>query len=415
MILSHLKIAWKVLLRRKFFTFVSLFGTAFTLVVLMVIAAMMDGFLSPGGPESNLDRTLFISRMAMRGAENEWTGNPGYGFLDKYCRDLPGVASMSIYTEPGSVTTFLNGEKILSELRRTDGDYWSVFTFRFLEGRAFSREDVDNAANVAVINAATRRKFFGEGTAVGRTLEAGGRSYTVIGVVADVPRVRDAAYGDIWAPLTTAKSDEYRTRLMGNFSAALLARSRSDFPAIRAEFQRRLPTVQLTDPANYDRLEGAPRTRFDDLVSETAGTDGRDERARTTLFIVAASLAALLFMSLPAINLVNLNISRILERSSEIGIRKAFGATSGDLVGQFLLENLVLVLMGGAIGLVASAWILDLINKSGWIPHAAFQLNGRVFLVAFALSAFFGLLSGVYPAWRMSRLEPVQALNGGTR
>ena len=107
MILSHLKIAWKVLLRRKFFTFVSLFGTAFTLVVLMVIVAMMDGFLSPGGPEVNLDRTLFISRMAMRGAENEWTGNPGYGFLDKYCRDIPGVLAMSIYTEPGTSTTFL--------------------------------------------------------------------------------------------------------------------------------------------------------------------------------------------------------------------------------------------------------------------------------------------------------------------
>jgi putative ABC transport system permease protein len=415
MILSHLKIAWKVLLRRKFFTFVSLFGTAFTLVVLMVIAAMMDGFLSPGGPEVNLDRTLFISRMAMRGEQNEWTGNPGYGFLDKYCRDLPGVAAMSIYTEAGSVTSFLDGEKILSDLRRTDGDYWSVFAFRFLEGRAYSREDVANAASVAVITAATRRRFFGEGPALGRTLETGGRSYTVIGVVADVPRVRDAAYGEIWAPLTTIKGDEYRTRLMGNFTAALLARSKGDFPAIRAEFARRLPTVQLTDPENYDRMEGSPRTRFEELAGEAAGTEGADERPRTALFVAVGMLAALLFMSLPAINLVNLNISRILERSSEIGIRKAFGATSGNLVGQFLLENLVLVLMGGAIGFMASAWILDLINRSGWIPHAAFQLNWRVFLAAFALSAFFGLLSGVYPAWRMSRLEPVQALNGGSR
>jgi putative ABC transport system permease protein len=415
MILSHLKIAWKVLLRRKFFTFVSLFGTAFTLVVLMVIAAMMDGFLSPGGAEDKLDRTLFISRMAMRGAENEWTGNPGYGFLDRYCRDLPGVQAMSIYTEPGGSISFVDGTKIVSELRRTDGDYWQVLGFRFLEGRPYSREDVDNSASVAVINAATRKRFFGEANAVGRTLETGGRTYTVVGVVEDVPRVRDTAFADIWAPLTTIRTDDYKQRLMGNFNAALLARSASDFPMIRAEFKRRLPTVQMTDPEHYDRMEGAPRTRFEDLVSETAGTDGHEERARTGLFLAVAALATLLFMSLPAINLVNLNISRILERSSEIGIRKAFGATSGDLVNQFLLENLVLVLMGGAVGFVASSWILHLINTSGWIPYAAFTLNWRVFLAALGLSAVFGILSGVYPAWRMSRLEPVDALNGVSR
>ncbi|HEX7878599.1 MAG TPA: ABC transporter permease, partial [Candidatus Eisenbacteria bacterium] len=363
MFLSHLKIALKVLLRRKFFTFVSLFGTAFTLVVLMVIAAMMDGFLSAGGPEPNLDRTLYISRMAMRGPENEWNGNPGYGFLDKYCRDLPGVQVMSLYTDAGNTISFLDGNKITSDLRRTDAQYWTIHRYRFLEGGPFTEDDVTSARPVAVINATTRHRFFGDGTAVGRTLETGGRSYTVVGVVADVSRARDAVYGDIWAPLTTAKTDDYRTRLMGSFSAALLTRSRADFPAIRAEFARRLPTVQMSEPERYDRMEGAPRTRFEDMAGEIAGTEGPSEKARTTLFLFGATLAALLFMSLPAINLVNLNISRILERSSEIGIRKAFGATSGHLVGQFLLENIVLVLMGGLIGLAASAWILDLINR----------------------------------------------------
>jgi len=415
MFTSHLKIALKVLLRRKFFTFVSLFGTAFTLVVLMVIAAMLDGFLSPGGPEPNLDRTLFVSHMAMLGPENEWDGNPGYGFLDRYSRDLPGVQVMSLYTEPGSTISFLDGNKITSDLRRTDAAYWTVHRFRFLEGGPFTEEDVANARTVAVINATTRRRFFGDGTAVGRTLDTGSRQYTVVGVVEDVTRVREAAYGDIWAPITTSKTDDYKTRLMGNFNAALVARSAADFPAIRAEFARRLPTVQLTEPERYQRMEGSPQTRFEEMAGEIAGREGPAEKSRTVLFLLGATLAALLFMSLPAINLINLNVSRILERSSEIGIRKAFGATSGHLVGQFLLENVVLVLMGGLIGLLASAWILDLVNRSGLIPYAAFHVNLRVFGVALLLSSFFGILSGVYPAWRMSRMDPVRALNGGSR
>ncbi|TPW02360.1 MAG: hypothetical protein FD129_3210, partial [bacterium] len=120
-------------------------------------------------------------------------------------------------------------------------------------------------------------------------------------------------------------------------------------------------------------------------MGEAAGTSGDDERPRTGLFLLGLSLATLLFMALPAINLVNLNISRMLERSSEIGIRKAFGATSGHLVAQFLVENLVLVLISGAVGLVASAWALELINRSGWIPNASFHVNGRVFVEALLL------------------------------
>ncbi|TPW02359.1 MAG: hypothetical protein FD129_3209 [bacterium] len=200
MITSHLKIAGKVLLRRKFFTFVSLFGTAFTLVVLMVVAAIFDAVVSPAAPEVNLDRTLFISHMAMRGPENEWTGSPGYGFLDRYCRDIPGVVAMSIFTESGSSLGFVDGRKIESQLRRTDGNYWTLHGFRFLEGRPYSEEDVANAASVAVISAGTRTRFFGEGAALGRTLETGGRAYTVVGIVSDVPRIREAAYADIWTP-----------------------------------------------------------------------------------------------------------------------------------------------------------------------------------------------------------------------
>src|SRR6185295_18659181 len=80
----------------------------------------------------------------------------------------------------------------------------------------------------------------------------------------------------------------------------------------------------------------------------------------------------LLFMLLPAINLVNINLSRILERSSEIGVRKAFGATSGTLVGQFVVENVFLTLLGGLLGWILCAAALAVLNGSGLIPYADF-------------------------------------------
>jgi putative ABC transport system permease protein len=112
---------------------------------------------------------------------------------------------------------------------------------------------------------------------------------------------------------------------------------------------------------------------------------------------------------------VNLQVSRILERASEIGVRKAFGASSRTLVGQFVVENVALSLVGGALGFVLSRLVLDALSASGVLAYARFTVNSRVFLYGLGFALFFGVLSGVYPAWRMSRLHPVEALRGSTR
>ena len=118
-------------------------------------------------------------------------------------------------------------------------------------------------------------------------------------------------------------------------------------------------------------------------------------------------------MLMPTINLVNINVSRILERSSEIGVRKAFGASSATLIGQFLVETIFLTLIGGLLGLGLSGAMMQLINDSNVIAHARLALNWRIFAMGMGLSVLFGLISGVYPAYKMSKLQAVEALKGG--
>jgi putative ABC transport system permease protein len=413
MLTNYLKLAFKVLMRRKFFTFVSLFGTSVTLLVLMIAAAMLDHSFAPLAPEVRMDRTLLISYMAMRGPENEWSGDPGYGFLDRYCRDIPHVERMSIFTGAHGIATFVGGEKVELQLRRTDAEYWNILDYAFVAGQAYGAAEVTDGTRAAVVSESAARALFGRQPAVGRSFEAEGQRFTVIGVVRNVSRVRDCAWADVWAPLTTLPNDAWKTALMGDCNAMLLADARRNFPAIRAEFAARLPHVVMTEPDRYQKMAGSPRTRLEDVAAEAAGTT--HDVPRTGLFIGVLVLLALLFMLLPAINLVNMNISRIFERVSEIGVRKAFGASTGHLVGQFIVENIVLALLGGAIGFVLSVGALHLINQSGWIPNADFRVNPRIFLYGLGLSLFFGVLSGAYPAWRMARLDPIEALRGGSR
>ena len=166
---------------------------------------------------------------------------------------------------------------------------------------------------------------------------------------------------------------------------------------------------------HFSKLEATPETLFDSIGRMFVG-DGSDQQTGygPRLRIVLA-VAACLFMLLPAVNLINLNTSRIMERASEIGVRKAFGASSRTLVGQFVVENLVLTLVGAAIGFLVAALLLQVINSSGMIQYAQLHLNYRIFGWGVVLAVGFGLLSGVYPAWRMSRLHPVMALKGASR
>ena len=99
-----------------------------------------------------------------------------------------------------------------------------------------------------------------------------------------------------------------------------------------------------------------------------------------------------------------------MERSSEIGVRKAFGASSRTLVYQFIVENLILTFLGGAIGLVLSVIIIQFINSFHLIANLELTVNFTVLFYSLLVCLVFGLFSGVYPAWRMSKLNVVTAL-----
>jgi putative ABC transport system permease protein len=318
---------------------------------------------------------------------------------------------MAIYSKPHSVTSFVDLEKMVFDLRYTEGPYWEILDFDFIEGGPYTPEDERNANPVTVITEATRRRYFGDRSVLGELIETGGQRFRVVGVVHNVPVTRMTAAADLWAPLSTAKSQEFRTEIIRGFHALLLAGSRKDFPAIKAEFESRLKHVELPEP--YQTIYGTPMTRLEfAVVSLDTPSDGRPPVLKVVL--IWLGLVAV-FLLLPTINLVNINLSRILERSPEIGIRKAFGASSLHLAGQFIFENLFLSLLGSVLALAGAAGVLSIIESSGLIPYADFKLNYRVFFYALILACFFGLLSGAFPAWRMSRLNPVNALRGGKR
>ena len=409
MLKNYFKIAIAVLKRRKFFTFISLFGISFTLTILIVLTAFIDHLLSPAYPDVNRDRELFMTRMKYESSKADWINqsSPSFYFFDHYVSKLKANFKLALYTNNQSANAYHDNKKIVVDLKYTNVTFWEVYQFEFLEGRPYNKQQLTNADKVVVISTDARDKYFGEGsTAVGQYLEANNIRYRVIGVVRPAPFLNYYAYSEIYLPYTLSSSNLKGTNLMGDFNGTLLANSASDLPGIKGGFNQM--ARKLPPPNKEMDLVFTSADTFLESYTKIYARDGNDT-GKLRAFLIGGTIL-FLFMLLPTINLVNINISRIMERSSEIGVRKAFGASSKTLAYQFIVENLILTLFGGLLGLVFSLIVIYFLNSSQLAPHMNLHINFTVLFYSICACLFFGLFSGVYPAWRMSKMDVVKAL-----
>lgn len=408
---NYLLTAWKVFARRKIYTAINLTCIVLTLVVLLVTTALLEYAFFPSGVEHRNARMLQVVTLTLTDAARTSIHRTpvGYKLVDRYLRTIPGVEEVAAVSGPQNVSVFRDGQISEAIMRRADAAYWRILDFKLLQGRLPGTADVDSGSFVAVLNAATARRLYGTVDAVGRTLNAAGQQFKVIGVVEDVLHVN--AYADIWVPVTTFPSTAYRETLDGSFTGLLLARSADDLPRIQRAIASAARGMRTDDPKSWTRAYFWGDTKLE-MFARGLLDNNEQEDAGAGMLLTDIACVMLLFMLLPALNLVNLNVGRIIERSAEIGVRKAFGATNRQLVVQFIVENVLLCLAGGLLALLLAQGVLLWLNASGLIPYLKLNINLTVFALGLLISAVFGVLSGVLPALRMARLDPVHALKG---
>ena len=411
MIANYIKIAWKVLLRHPFYTFITLFGISLTLTVLMVLTSFLDHLIGSHYPEMKRDRLLYMHMLSLRDSLRQSRNNSpaSYEFMQRYVTSLKTPESVGIATFVEFANTYVNNKRIELKIKHTNASFWAVTDFDFLEGKPFDEQNVKNGDNVVVITDQLKRQYFAEsdGPVVGKSIEMDNHTFRVIGVVRRVPFTRPITSADLYLPCSATNRPDLSKGFTGGYVALILAKNPSDIPAIKAEYKQAISRIPLPNDSNG----------FKFAIIETSADSYLDawlhnflDRPASSIFFAVIALFMLLFMALPAINLVNLNVSRIMERASEIGIRKAFGAPIKTLMGQFIIENLFITFIGGGIALALSQLMISLINQSGWIAQSDLTLNASVFAISVLVCLVFGLLSGVAPAFRMSKLSIADAL-----
>jgi len=413
MLRNYLLTAWKVFMRRKLFTAINLLCIVLTLVVLMVVTSLLETAFRPSGVEGRSDRFLQIVMMRMDSPDGSRVSTTplGYKMVEKYLKPMPGVERVAAATLPTGAAVYQGDRVSEVQMRRVDADYWKILDFTVLAGRLPNAADDAAGRMIAILNASTARRLFpgAPSLALGQHIDINGQNFEVAGVVEDAMHVN--AFADIWAPISTFGSSDYRNQLTGMFTAMVLAERGADLPRIQRQVAQIASTVVQDDPKQWKTTRFWADTKLDLFARLTMGNNETiDSGAGKLLALIA--VAMLVFMLLPALNLVNLNTGRIMERRVEIGVRKAFGATSSQLALQLVVENVLLCLAGGLLALAATAGMLAWLEHIQLINYMRYDLNLAVFGWGMLIATVFGLLSGVLPAWKMSRLDPVHALKG---
>jgi putative ABC transport system permease protein len=267
-------------------------------------------------------------------------------------------------------------------------------------GRFFAETENDNAARVAYIGADIANKLFPAGNPIGGEISIKGLPYRVVGV----EEVKGTVFGIpqdnfIVIPLKTYSIDF--GSLIRQRSLYFTATSRTDetFNDAVEESRFLMRARRHLGPNEKDNFG---------IVTPDAITGLRD-RIFGSIFIVAIAVPGIALV-VGAIVIMNIMLVSVTERTKEIGLRKSLGARQKDILKQFLFESATMATIGGAVG-VFLAWIVGKI-----VAVIIFQtyLSFAAIAVAIVVSGGFGILAGIFPAWKAARLDPIEALRAET-
>jgi putative ABC transport system permease protein len=311
-------------------------------------------------------------------------------------RESPSVKAAA----PGSQATaqvVFGNDNWATTLNGTEPQYFDIRTWPFQEGASFTQSDVDTAANVAVVGETVRKNLFGATDPISQTIRINNLPFKVVGVLA--PKGTSAAMGQdqddiVLIPITTLQKKVTGQDWLRWIMVSAVSRDAS-YPA-----QQQITAV-LRD--RHRIRKGQDDDFFVRNLADVADLADQQSRLFTILLASIASISLLV----GGIGIMNIMLVSVTERTREIGIRMAIGATETDVQKQFLVEAVVLSLIGGAIGILSGLAASYVITQTlGWPVRVSSFAIGAAVLFSMAVGIFFGF----YPARTAARLDPIEAL-----
>jgi len=394
--IQSMKMAFKSIAANKLRSFLTMLGIIIGVMALVVLVSIANGATSSvndtiSGLGSNL-LTVTISddkgeplRLATL---EDWEQESGVGQIAPY-------AQASVTGKYGATSDSL-------EIYGTTAEYADIQELEIELGRFLKTTDVDNNSYICVISKAAATELVGYEDCVGEVISLDGLKFTIVGVLED----DDTSLTSVFNSSSLVAYIPYTT----------LMRVSADVSSSITSFYVSAPkdgTMANTETAVTALL--MDRFEDDDDAFEVSSQDVLEDTASSVTSVLELLLGGIAGISLivGGIGIMNIMLVTVTERTREIGIRKAVGAGRRVILRQFLVEAIMICMMGCILGIALSWIMLQLITVVASSLAISFYLDGSVVLIAVAFCFAIGIIFGLYPANKAAKMKPIDALHYG--
>jgi putative ABC transport system permease protein len=314
--------------------------------------------------------------------------------------NAPALAKVSAVIQ-GTQEVVYSGRSSRTSVAGITANYLEVNNLNeFQSGDGLTIQDQDTNARVVVLGFDAATDLFEDEYPIGKAVKINGVSYEVVGVLAESDSGFNNNGGNVYLPITTAQSRLYpqRGRTGEKIVTSITAEAASEDLADTAieqitETLRRQHNITYASEDDFSIISQGDLLETFNVITGT----------------LTAFLGAIAGISLVVggIGIMNIMLVSVTERTREIGIRKAVGALKRDILAQFLLESVLLSILGGLIGIFIG-WLIS--QAAGGLLDLQAIVDAGTVLMATSFAAVVGLIFGIYPAWRAAGLQPIEAL-----
>jgi putative ABC transport system permease protein len=304
----------------------------------------------------------------------------------KYLEDqVPGLQA-SPQTQTRTTVT-IGSNEINTTVVGTNENFLTVYNYTLATGRTFTLSDIAGYRNYCILGATIANELFGNESPIGQSVNVLNSKFYVIGVLKEVGAVGFSNVDmNIFIPITKFQAITGQNNLQGIYIITP--------PDISMDELTAIITKLLTIRHGMTNFTITNMAQFIELATTTTNT-----------LTTALTIIGLISLVVGGIGIMNIMLASVAERTREIGVRKAIGATQSDILLQFLAEAITVTVMGGTIGIivgVVGARLANSISRTAITPTSI--------IIGFSVSVAVGVFFGVYPAMKASRLNPVEAL-----
>ena len=394
--IQSVRMAIKSISGNKMRAFLTMLGIIIGVMALVILVSLVSGAT---GNVTDTISSLGSDQITVRISDNkgdpvtiddlsDWMQEEAFG------RIAP-VASESVTakygTETGSLTVY-----------GTTAFYADVQKLELLVGRFLKQADEENVSFVCIINETAATELVGYADCLGEDIRLNGQRFKVVGVLKDDDNSLTSAFrsGSLVAYIPYAALTRISTSATKEVTSFYVSAGENS-----------------TVDAARERLTEIMKERFDQdedafSVSSQNALESAMSSVTSILAVLLGGIAAISLI-VGGIGIMNIMLVTVTERTREIGIRKAIGASRGMILTQFLVEAIVICMLGCALGILGSWGVLRLITTVVSGLDISFQMSGSVVLIAVLFCFFIGIVFGLYPANKAARMAPIDALHYG--